>query len=191
MEPVLFTNAANFYITCQQGGHWINHDVVTRGLADNMHEAYGKHYHQLDPFYALPPHPRRALADEDIIDWPQYIRGEYFNDFLTPQGIHHQMNVWVQGENGIYGVLALFRPRAKTAFDREDRLLCELTASFLSGAFRKVYHQKNHWKMRRLARTLVEEAPFRGVLVIGRPTQGGLSQSNSVEHNGRRKKSNR
>ena len=82
LEPVFACNASNFYMTSNQGGHWISDNVITRGLTGNMHEFFNRRFFRLDPFYNVPPHPGLALTEEALVDWREYWKSEYYNDFM-------------------------------------------------------------------------------------------------------------
>ncbi len=137
LEEVMQTEASNFYITIQQECGWKVDDFVSRGLSDAKHDEYLQHFVQMDPFQKLGPHPNQVLIAERIIDWEKHLAGEYYNDFLKPQGIHHMMNSWLHITDDIHSVMAFFRPASKAPFSPREQILCELTAPPIIAALQK------------------------------------------------------
>ena len=76
------------------------------------------------------------------------------------------MNIWLNCENGVYGVLALFRPKARKYFDDSDRILLELTAPLISGAITRLYNRNEIYRLKAVFRALTRECPYRGLLVL-------------------------
>lgn len=166
LEQLIQTNASNFYITMQQGDKWKTDDFIGRGLRDDKYEEYNQYYHQLDPFQKIGPHVNQILIGEKTIDWPRHLKSEYYSDFLRPQGIHHMMNMWIDGADDIYSVLAFFRPVQQKPFENHDQVLCELAAPHITAALRKVHYKKKIFRLQKAAKALLSAVPLKGVVIL-------------------------
>ena len=103
---------------------------------------------------------------EQVASIQHLMHTEYYNDFLRPQGIHHQLTISARVEGRVAGVVALFRPRKRTNFTPAEVAKAGLCASYLSGALAKVVLAERSWQLFRAAGTLACNLPCRGVLVV-------------------------
>jgi DNA-binding CsgD family transcriptional regulator len=128
---------ANFFLT-HSSGQLILDRVVKQGIEDKAIGQYHDYYWYLDPFppKLVIPTPI-ILTTEQITNLSDFVRTEYYNDFLVPQSIHHQMTIFLSAENQALGVIAVFRPQHEANFSQRERKKAELTAPYLASALQK------------------------------------------------------
>ena len=137
LNKIFNSEKANFFLT-HSSGQLILDRVVKQGVEDKAIGQYREYYWHLDPF---PPKLRLpspiTLTTEQIIHLSDFVCTEYYNDFLKPQSIHHQMTIFLSSENQALGVIAIFRPQHEANFSQRDRKKAKLTAPYLAGALEK------------------------------------------------------
>jgi len=134
---VLASDAANFFIANKDAKtlnllNVLSHDIERRWL-----ESFESYYHYLDPF--LQAHARGfgvAVLDE-IVDMDRFVRGEYYNDFLKPQRIHHEMALSLRVGGRCVGVIGLFRPKDKPKYTREEKDKAEFMLPYLANGLER------------------------------------------------------
>lgn len=92
-----------------------------------MSALYANHFARLNPFTKVPS--RRVLAstwrlsmstDEDRMPKEEFVRTEYYNDFLKPQSIHSTLMIRLGLHGAVGTVLSIQRPEAGGQFSRRD-----------------------------------------------------------------------
>jgi len=117
---------------------------------------YAEHWGQYDPWYRGAVLAGRigvgvVNVDSQIIDYQEYRRSPFYNDYLRPMNIDRMMNVNLTGPEDDYGPTALsfFRGVGREPFSKKERnLLSRLTPHLCIAAH-------NYWtaqSMRLLAR---------------------------------------
>lgn len=77
----------------------------------------------------------RVLTDEDWLPKEDFIRGEYYNDFLKPQDIHSVLMIRLAMHGTTASVLNIHRGRAREQFSGEDRKTVSRLHAHLIRAF--------------------------------------------------------
>jgi len=82
-------------------------------------ETYVQHFASRNPFirrYVTGPWPLAVMTDEDSFPKDQFVRTEYYNDFLRPQEIHSVAVVRLARRDGLQSTLNVTRPKHKGQF---------------------------------------------------------------------------
>jgi hypothetical protein len=82
-------------------------DVISRGVSRRDMERFHGYYYRLDPFMKRFPPPTTILIMDQLAPAKTLCNGEYYNDFLRPQAIHHQMTMAVKAAESVVGVVAM------------------------------------------------------------------------------------
>lgn len=96
--------------------------VIAR-IDPKAQETYIQHYASRNPFvqrYAAGSWPLTVMTDEDSFPKDQFVRTDYYNDFLEPQDIHSVVVVRLARCNGTQSTLNVTRPRHKGQFASAD-----------------------------------------------------------------------
>jgi len=96
--------------------------VIAR-IEPTAQETYFQYFASRNPFVRLgsaAPWPLNVRTDEDEFRKDEFIRTEYYNDFLKPQDIHSCLVVRLGRRGGLQSTLNVTRPRHKDQFTRSD-----------------------------------------------------------------------
>jgi DNA-binding CsgD family transcriptional regulator len=96
--------------------------VIAR-IEPTAQETYFQYFASRNPFVRLGAPgawPVNVRTDEDEFQKDEFIRTEYYNDFLKPQDIHSCLIVRLGRRGGMQSTLNVSRPRHKDQFARSD-----------------------------------------------------------------------
>ncbi len=169
LEKVLKAEKGNFFLTPDTGPFVDFNGVITRGIEEKALGLYRRYYNHLDPFArALRPDGPAVLATQDIVSFKNFVRTEYYNDFLKPQSIHHQMTVYLKSGVRSLGTVALFRSRRSVRFSERDKAKAGLLVAPLTGSLEKTLAVDKLKKRECIIDTLVPDLPYKGIVVLDR-----------------------
>ncbi|HEX4197215.1 MAG TPA: helix-turn-helix transcriptional regulator [Caulobacteraceae bacterium] len=101
-------------------------DGVIARIDPKAQDAYFQYYFQTNPFVRLgpaelaAPWPLAITTDEDRFLREDFVRTEYYNDFLRPQEIHSTLVVRLGRHGVMQSTLSLGRPVDRGQFSRSD-----------------------------------------------------------------------
>lgn len=95
--------------------------AVQWGHAPEMTVAYEAYFSRIDPWVAASPRapPGSATSVERLVPFEQLRRTEFYNDFLEPHGMAHNLGVWMPFDGRIT-LLSIQRSRAQGPFETID-----------------------------------------------------------------------
>jgi DNA-binding CsgD family transcriptional regulator/PAS domain-containing protein len=101
-------------------------DGLLARIEPERQTSYFEYYAQVNPFFIedqVGPNanwPLRVVTDEDLFRKEDFVRTEYYNDFLRPQDIHSCAIVRLARHNNLETTLNLSRPFGRGQFTKED-----------------------------------------------------------------------
>lgn len=148
-------------------------NIVNRGIEDAALHRYRRYYWRIDPFYKKyegknPFEISDVLTTDDIVSYRNLTRTEYYNDFLKPQSIHHQMTIHLKWGLQVLGVVALFRSRRAPRFSLHDKLKALSAAPYLSGALQAAVSSEKSKALASAIHSIVPDLPYRGLVLLDR-----------------------
>lgn len=111
--------------------------VIAR-IEPTAQETYFRYFASRNPFVRLGssgPWPLNVMTDEDRFPKDEFIRTEYYNDFLKPQDIHSVLVVRLGRSDGIQSTLNVTRPEHKSQFEHSDLEIARLLHPHVIRAF--------------------------------------------------------
>lgn len=144
--------------------------VITRGIEEKFLFQFREYYHRHDPFlkvlkgFHLPN--ASVITTEQLISFEDLIRSEYYNDFLRPQSIHHQMSIFLRCDQRLLGIVSLFRPQTAKRFSSIDIAKAGLMAPHLSGALEKSMISQETLERKSFIDSIVAGLPCKGIMVM-------------------------
>ena len=103
---------------------WTRTDGDTDGVFLNMDEsnlaAYQHHFQHCDPITPRFRMCRRATHLDQVISREDFLRTEFYNDFLARDGLHQGMNFHAYAATGHLGDLRIWRGAGKETFQQRD-----------------------------------------------------------------------
>lgn len=147
--------------------------IVNRGIEETALLHYRRYYWQIDPFYRKfaeqkPGEISDVLTTEDIVSYRNFTRTEYYNDFLKPQSIHHQMTLHLRSGMQMLGVVALFKSRRAGGFSARDKSKALTTVPYLSGALKTALASEKRNALESTLSALMPELSYKGVVILDR-----------------------
>jgi DNA-binding CsgD family transcriptional regulator len=146
-------------------------------------DSYLQHYASRNPFVrpilARPttPWPLEVMTDEDRFPREEFVRTEYYNDFLAPQDIHSVVIVRLARRGGVLSTLNIARPKRAGRFEPSELEIARRLHPHLIRAFNL---SRKFAGLRGLADGLVEvlDSSAHGILLLD--DEGRLQHANSV-----------
>jgi DNA-binding CsgD family transcriptional regulator len=141
-------------------------DFFIRNINEKKNMEYLEYYYSLDPFSNVKgpsqylqlvpclPHGKTVITLEEIVNYPDFMCGEYYRDFLKPQNIHYELEIYLKQMNRIKGFIALLRPRRSQSFSDREISFARAFAPFLSLALDNILLNKNRNRNLEIARSL-------------------------------------
>jgi DNA-binding NarL/FixJ family response regulator len=105
---------------------------------DNL-ALYEQHYQFRDPITHKMQVYRRAVAANEIMPQRELMTTEFFNDFLSRDGLHYGINIYVydDGDRNI-GDFRIWRSRHRDNFTDVDLKILDLIAPYFRNAMRNI-----------------------------------------------------
>ena len=181
LEGIFKTGNSTFFFT-RHFARALNLDrVITRGIEDKFLIQFRDYYHRQDPFLKGLQHPSASvLTTEQLISFKDLTRCEYYNDFLRPQSIHHQMSIYLKNDQRLFGILSLFRPQTAKRFSSLDMAKADLMAPHLSGALEKSMISQKMVERRSFIDSIVAGLPYKGIMVMDASLEPIYQDENAV-----------
>jgi len=156
LERIFKTGNNNFYFANSSRQSLNLSRVISRGIERKFFPKFKQYYYKLDPFYkvlSFSPPPTVIVRDHSK-NKGRLI--EYYNDFLKPQSIHHQMSIYLKSKQRFLGVLGLYRPPNAKKFSSRDQAKANLLAPYLAGALENAItsEQKTKYEFNLLKRIM-------------------------------------
>jgi DNA-binding CsgD family transcriptional regulator len=168
LEDVFKTGSSNFFIATGPNQRIDFERVVSRSIEKRFLTQFRQYYYRIDPFLKVSDSQQGStvLTTEQVIPYQDLIRGEYYNDFLKHQSIHHQMTLWLRRRNRLLGIVALFRPRNAHAFSSVDNAKARLMAPYLTEALDRIIMTHKSLVRESVIDAIVSELPYEGIMVL-------------------------
>ena len=113
-----------------------------KGVSANMSPdnllRYEQYYQFCDPITAKLQKRRQATLVSEIMPQKELVGTEFFNDFLTKDGLYHGMNVYAYDGNLNIGDLRIWRARNRPGFEKKELSLLNLILPCFRNALRNV-----------------------------------------------------
>lgn len=178
LEPIIMQEAVLHSIVksfCSEKGNFFLSDgtpggiditgAVTFDIDKSALERYAGYYYHYDPF-TKPVHSRKVVCNRDeVCPESLWVNLEYYNDFLKPQKIHHQLSIYLRSGARLVGSIALFRSREHPDFSKMDVVKGLMLAPHLTKAlnnsilFSEMEQERNPHKR-------LSEPPSLGALLL-------------------------
>lgn len=113
-------------------GVWLNMDPANLV----RYEAW---YQFHDPITFLLQARRHATLVDDVMPRGQFLKCEFFNDFLARDGLHWGINLHAFDGPQALGDLRIWRGRRRRAFDAHDKALLDLIEPAFTAALRRAH----------------------------------------------------
>jgi DNA-binding CsgD family transcriptional regulator len=144
------------------------HYAVARGIDDKYLNLYKRYYHHMNPFARVkhidPDH--NVLTTEDVTTFKRLTATEYYNDFLKPQSIHHQLIIMLWSGNRVVGAASVYRPKEARGFSCREKTKAGLLAPFISVALVKNLAVARMDLQKNIIDAIVSEHPHQGIFII-------------------------
>lgn len=167
VEKAFQIDSGNFFMARNYPSPRLDLDgIVSTGLDNHFVELFRQYYYTLDPFYGSLHDDQAVVTTEHVVRPKDLLNTEYYNDFLKPQSIKHQMAIYLKSHGRLLGTIALFRPHNKPAFSTNERSKAELIATYLSGALEKAIFADKVKKCEQIIDSIAPDLPYKGIIAL-------------------------
>ena len=181
LEKTLRAEKSNFFLLQGSGQRVDFFRVVTLGVEEKSLRQYRRYYHQLDPFAkTLLTNNPSVFTTDALVSYRNFVRTEYYHDFLKPQSIHYQMVINLKSVNRTLGIVALFRPQNAPNFSAGDKAKAELMAPHLAGALEKTIISEKLINRECIIDSIIPDLPYKGIIVLNESLEPIYYNENAV-----------
>ncbi|MEM8701774.1 MAG: helix-turn-helix transcriptional regulator [Pseudomonadota bacterium] len=125
---------------------WERQAGDTSGVFLNMDEdnlaAYENHFQYCDPITPRFRMCRRATHLDQVIAREDFLRTEFFNDFLARDGLRHGMNYHAYSASNHLGDLRIWRGHGRDTFQQRDLQLLDAIGTAFGNALTNLRHEE-------------------------------------------------
>lgn len=111
-------------------------DRVSLNMTDANLSSYETYYQYRDPITPVLQRRRKATCVSEILPRRQFLRTEFFNDFLARDGLHYGINYYAYDAGRNIGDLRIWRGRGGEDFTRRDTELLDAIGPAFTNAMR-------------------------------------------------------
>lgn len=111
-------------------------DRVSVNMSDANLERYERYFQFCDPITVPMQRMRRAVGVDQIMSQRDFLRTEFYNDFLARDGLYYGLNLHVFEGNCPITDWRIWRSRRREAFDRRSLEILDMFAPHLRNAMR-------------------------------------------------------
>ena len=112
-------------------------NIASLHVSENEVTRYAQYYWRYDPIYQAALRLKKvAFKNSDILPYSEWMKLEYYNDFLRPMNIYRELVICPRLGTRILGQISLFRPRSRLNFNERDILKANIIASSIAIALR-------------------------------------------------------
>ena len=181
LEGIFKTGNSTFFFALHLAQALNLDRVITRGIENKFLIQFRDYYHRQDPFIkGLQLSGASVLTTEQLISFKDLTRCEYYNDFLKPQKIHHQLSIYLKSDQRLFGILSLFRPQNAKPFSSVDMAKADLMAPYLSGALEKSMISQKMVERRSFIDSIVAGLPYKGIMVMDTSLEPIYQDKNAI-----------
>ena len=109
---------------------------VSLNMSDANLERYERYFQFCDPITVPMQRMRRAVSVDQIMSQRDFLRTEFYNDFLARDGLYYGVNLHVFEGNCPVADWRIWRNRRREAFDRRSLEILDMFAPHLRNAMR-------------------------------------------------------
>ncbi len=129
------------YVWNEEGGVFA--DRVSLNMTDANLSSYEAYYQYRDPITPVLQRRRKATCVSEILPRRQFVRTEFFNDFLARDGLHYGMNYYAYSAGRNIGDLRIWRGRDGEDFTARDTELLDAIGPAFTNAMRAALLRDN------------------------------------------------
>jgi DNA-binding CsgD family transcriptional regulator len=114
-------------------------DPLELNVQRHLIPQYTNYYYRLNPFDPANIGPFRgsAITMEQVLPFHEFKKTEYYNDFIRPQKLRHQMVVYIRLNNKLTSVICTHRIKDQR-FTEDDLAIGDIVSSSMSAAFDRI-----------------------------------------------------
>ena len=118
-------------------------DRVSINMSDDNLVAYESHYQYCDPITPSLQRRRKATCVSEVMPRRQFIRTEFFNDFLARDGLHFGVNYYAYAGSVNIGDMRIWRRSGKSDFTTRDLAVLDAIGPSFTNAMRNALRREH------------------------------------------------
>ena len=150
---------------------WRFSSGFSHGVPDDAPDVWCRRYQSVDPFTrrfleSSRSSPSDIVVSSEVVRRKNYVRTEFYADFLRPQSVHHVMVVGLSRNSKPMGLFGFHRAANEPPFSSCDTTKMRLLVPQLSASMQKIERIENceerRWIIDRLAADFVDD----GIVIL-------------------------
>jgi DNA-binding CsgD family transcriptional regulator len=140
--------------------------IVQQGLDDKYWVEFRGRYYKFSPFLKALPFSRTVVGIQDLVSAKDYEGSDYYNEFLKPQSIYHEMAIQLRSKTNFLGTLALYRAKNEHDFSAMEKNKAELIAPYLSTTLERFVLLDKTRKVQEIVDSICPNLPCKAVIAL-------------------------
>ncbi len=140
-------------------------DVVYDDIEDEFITRYVRYYRKMDPYNRVIG-ANRSVCSLNSEELKGFTKGEYYNDFLSPQKIHHQLSVCLWAHGKLLAVLGMYRPKCSRPFSAREHSKAQAMAKYVSAGLERAILNQKVRKVEDVINAVCPDLPYNWVIVL-------------------------
>jgi len=140
-------------------------DVVYDDIEDEFITRYVRYYRKMDPYNRVIS-ANRSVCSLNSQELKGFTKGEYYNDFLSPQKIHHQLSVCLWAHGKLLAVLGMYRPKCSRPFSAREHSKAQAMAKYISSGLERAILNQKVKKVEGVINAVCPDLPYNWVIVL-------------------------
>lgn len=141
-------------------------DVVYDDIEDEFITRYVRYYRKMDPYNRVINTNNGSVWSLNSQKLKGFTKGEYYNDFLSPQKIHHQLSVWLCARGKLLAVLGMYRPKCSRPFSAREHSKAQTMAKYVSAGLERAILNQKVKKVEDVINAVCPDLPYNWVMVL-------------------------
>lgn len=118
--PLFNAFGATFFLSDQTQNRLDSFSGISYGLEKSYSNMYEKYFYKYEPLNKVIESKLICTTSSRVYPSNQWERLEYYNDFLKPQKIYHELIMCIRSDDALYGKIGIFRHKNDPDFSEDD-----------------------------------------------------------------------
>lgn len=164
----LFRATSGQFFRTMPSGTLLNIEtMVSCNIPENIHLAFQTRHYKYSPFHDVRLlSTRRVTLGTEVLDSSALLDHPYYQKFMKPQSILHQLIIPLRSGEHLIGVIYLHRKEGEPGFSEGDVKRAQVLVPLLSIILHHTILRVSLLGLRTVIESLLKDLPYEGVVVL-------------------------
>ncbi len=171
IQKMVSADSSVFFDVNRSSIGWRFVDGASLGVPEEAPKTWCDQYQTADPFVfrllgLLQSKNGWLLTSNNTVNHEDYVRTDFYRDFLRPQSIYHMMVIGLKNGSDPIGLIGLHRSKKSRAFSAKDAAKVEAFVPYLSSVAQKIKLTEMLTERHEIISTLTDKLYNKGVITL-------------------------